>query len=1400
MVTLFCKRGSSGPRACCGVWAFAGGSGTGRLKRVTLATQIALAIFCFALPSGAGAESNPMYPVGEIRPLQRDSGVRKNEQDVPVVVYSDVVCVPNAKWMRLYFGNVALDRGGSVRITSTLDGETQELDAEALAMWSNSTAYFNGDEVTVELIAGARSDRTRLEITKLALDMGNEPTAGCGYPCGICGADDRVASSETWSARLFPSGCTASVWNTDSCMVSAGHCIGGSMVVQFNVPASTGGGGCSTVNPPIADQFPVLLTDSNNGGVGADWAAMTTGTNFLGERPFDRYGQLRPIASSAPSTGQGLNIWGFGIDPDCGESQTQQTSGGAVTSVSSLFFNHSVDATCGNSGSSVIRAGEILGIATHCPCNNVATRIDHPSFVAARDALCGVPCSPSDCADGNPCTTETCINEVCENVPNTFSCNDGNPCTIGDVCQSGNCAGGSPPDCSAAGDECNDASCNTGGATGNCDTLTPANEGAPCGGAFSVCQNGECVVDPGATRVFMKRSGAPESPSISALPGEIITLEVFVEETDPQRLGSYQIGLPGSASPNGAAGAVTYFDTDPGPGGSVRVDATRTDWVFFAEQPSPFLSETGLPSGFAFVANLPLGTGSVVTGAVYLGEFELEVSADACGSFTIDFLPNGAPPNGGSLLSDETGLAEVAATYVPLEILVGAGNDSCTGAVPLLGNDVSIPFNTNCAQQDGVLHACGAIDGDIWYAYTATCAGQLTVSTESGCSMDTAIAVYNPGAACIPSDADLLACANTPGACESIVTTVGFGDSLLIRIGSILGQRGVGTLTLTCAPDAEVTRIFMVRAGEEQTAPADAPTVLSMLPNETVPIEVWIEDTDGRQLGSYQIALPGVAFPSGGLGSVTYVDTPLGPGAGGSVVVDTARPDWVFTAEQPSPFYGETGLPDGFAFVANLSLGQGPVVPWLGYLGEFEFAASADTCGPFRLNFLPTGAPPDGGSFLADQTGNSGIPASYQPLDISVGPLNDACADAATVSGNLFIADFNTTCADADGVAHACGAIDSDIWYTYTAGCTGTLNVDTLTNCAIDTAIAVYNAGATCTPADAQLAACADTIGSCESLSVPVTLGDTVLVRVGSVTGDQGPGTLSLRCGGPCVTAEDCGDVDENGIVDDPCMFYACESNICNIQPRIHADMGSPNGECPLDGFANLADALHALTCFANTNTCDAINHDVGGPLGDCVPDGFCNLADALHALTAFAGTNTCVCPLDGAGVAPVSDRWTHSVEVVGDASLTVSPERRTARPGDDVLVRVFIDNPLPDLRAYQLDIEAGGGRRGRLDLVDISIEQRQDHVFEGDGFNAVNIDNGQMLNGLESEGRETPARGYLATYRYHASADAAGTFVIDVRRQGQTFLVATVDGKIELTATAPAVIVIASDVATGVR
>lgn len=347
--------------------------------------RIVLALTMVAVAAPSMAQMTLDMPLDGPEPFFRDSGELENPSGSVALLHTEEIYIAGAASMRLYFGDdVVLGPNSFIRITSDFDGEVQELDAAGLAMWSNTSAYFNGDSITVELVAGPRTTRNRVQIRELSWQAGVAMPAGS---CGICGPDDRVPTLENFAARLLPAGCSATVYNTDSCMVSAGHCISGAMVLQFNVPPSTAG--CNIVNPPILDQFPSGTFQFVNGGTGNDWSVMTIGTNGAGEKPFDRYGLLKPIAQDPPQINDVLTIWGYGIDDQCTRTQVQQSSSGLVVSVSSNLFRHDVDATFGNSGSSLIRNGqEILGIATHCPCPNWATRFDQPAFAAARENVC----------------------------------------------------------------------------------------------------------------------------------------------------------------------------------------------------------------------------------------------------------------------------------------------------------------------------------------------------------------------------------------------------------------------------------------------------------------------------------------------------------------------------------------------------------------------------------------------------------------------------------------------------------------------------------------------------------------------------------------------------------------------------------------------------------------------------------------------------------------------------------------------------------------------------------------------------------------------------------------------------------------------------------------------------
>jgi hypothetical protein len=284
----------------------------------------------------------------------------------------------------------------------------------------------------------------------------------------------------------------------------------------------------------------------------------------------------------------------------------------------------------------------------------------------------------------------------------------------------------------------------------------------------------------------------------------------------------------------------------------------------------------------------------------------------------------------------------------------------------------------------------------------------------------------------------------------------------------------------------------------------------------------------------------------------------------------------------------------------------------------------------------------------------------------------------------------------------------------------------------------------------------------------------------------------AVSTGCPGGSAAECGDISPtDGVRDSACEWYSCAPTpTCNIIPTIFADMGGAFGACPPDGFCNIHDKNHALNCFAGTSGCDSLNVDAGGAFGACTPDGFCNIHDANHALTCFAGTNTCTC-----GPAPQGPAG----EIVDETTLDVVASTALASADDRVAVRVFIADALANLQAYQLELEVSGGRRGHLHLEAIVIEGRRDAVFSAQAgtFDASNVTTAQVLRGLEFGGVTTPADGYLATFYYRPSADAAGTFVIDVSHSDEsahTYLVSDFKDAVEITGTTPATIIVGPD------
>jgi len=198
---------------------------------------------------------------------------------------------------------------------------------------------------------------------------------------------------------------------------------------------------------------------------------------------------------------------------------------------------------------------------------------------------------------------------------------------------------------------------------------------------------------------------------------------------------------------------------------------------------------------------------------------------------------------------------------------------------------------------------------------------------------------------------------------------------------------------------------------------------------------------------------------------------------------------------------------------------------------------------------------------------------------------NGQCENALMITDGVY--PFDTTNAATDGPASPiapCTPVNQDIWYRYIATCDGTLTVS-LCGSSFDTALAVYQ-GATCPPPDGiglgALLGCSDDFcGTASRVSIPASLGQTYLIRVGGKDDANGMGTLTVGCvppasGACCLpmgecmmsTAEQCAGVSGTYRPDSP-----CEAGGCPAPPNdncANASVITADGEYPFDTRASV--------------------------------------------------------------------------------------------------------------------------------------------------------------------------------------------------------------------------------------
>lgn len=365
------------------------------MKHTLLKLAVAAAIA--ALGASAQADKAPLRY--DLKPYAQSAAARAAQAEAG----GQVIEMAGAPWVRLIFKDVKLQGNAKLRITSLQDGAQQHLDAGNLRHWRNTSAYFNGSAVRVELLAPKGSKGNRYEIAQVMVGKADDvqPESQCGP------VDNRVPSAADNRARLLDVGCTANLM-ANGCFITAGHCLSSASlvdVVEFDVPASNANG--SLNHPPPSKQYvPTANRQFQNGGTGKDWGVFTVAPNSeTGLTPLQAQGPGLALATSLPTVGQTVEITGYGVDSGTA-NQTQQVHSGPITSVvpATTRLLYQADTEGGNSGSAVLQGGNVVAIHTHGGCTtsggaNSGTLYTNTAFQAGFATVCGSGAPEPTCDD-----------------------------------------------------------------------------------------------------------------------------------------------------------------------------------------------------------------------------------------------------------------------------------------------------------------------------------------------------------------------------------------------------------------------------------------------------------------------------------------------------------------------------------------------------------------------------------------------------------------------------------------------------------------------------------------------------------------------------------------------------------------------------------------------------------------------------------------------------------------------------------------------------------------------------------------------------------------------------------------------------------------------------------------
>ncbi|MEA3226382.1 MAG: GEVED domain-containing protein, partial [Planctomycetota bacterium] len=124
-----------------------------------------------------------------------------------------------------------------------------------------------------------------------------------------------------------------------------------------------------------------------------------------------------------------------------------------------------------------------------------------------------------------------------------------------------------------------------------------------------------------------------------------------------------------------------------------------------------------------------------------------------------------------------------------------ASKDDCINA-RAVGDVTNVPFDTTNTTFDG--RGLCLTSPNIWYRYTASCTGEVTVSL-LGSSFDTMLAAYE-GTNCYPASGDMVGCNDDFDFTyqSQVMFAAVAGEQYLIEIGGYGSETGQGVLSIRC--------------------------------------------------------------------------------------------------------------------------------------------------------------------------------------------------------------------------------------------------------------------------------------------------------------------------------------------------------------------------------------------------------------------------------------------------------------------------------------------------------------------------------------------------------------------------------------------------------------------------